>query len=60
MLGIVLPVSVLAIALAATFAYLFVKYKRRYAVHSLSHARDKKSPNLEWRCYLVSHTKPGH
>ncbi len=34
-LGIVLPVSILAIALAATFAYLFVKYKRRYAVSSL-------------------------
>ena len=36
MLGIVLPVSLLAIALAATFAYLFFKYKRRYAVSSLS------------------------
>ena len=39
MLGIVLPVSILAIALAITFAYLFVKYKRRYAVSSLSDAR---------------------
>lgn len=35
-LGVVLPVSLLAIALAATFAYLFFKYKRRYAVSLLS------------------------
>jgi len=31
-LGIVLPISLLAIAAAAVFAYLFFKYKRRYAV----------------------------
>ena len=31
-LGIVLPISLLAIAAAATFAFLFFKYKRRYAV----------------------------
>ncbi len=34
-LGIVLPISLLAIAAAAVFAYLFFKYKRRYAVSFL-------------------------
>ena len=31
-LGVVFPVSLLAIVAAVTFAYLFFKYKRRYAV----------------------------
>jgi hypothetical protein len=31
-LGVVFPLSLLAIVAAATFAYLFFKYKRRYAV----------------------------
>ena len=31
-LGIVLPISLLAIGAAAIFAFLFFKYKRRYAV----------------------------
>ena len=32
MLGVVFPLSVLAIVAAVTFAYLYFKYKRRYAV----------------------------
>ncbi len=32
MLGVVFPVSLLAIVAAVTFAFLFFKYKRRYAV----------------------------
>lgn len=42
MLGVVLPVSLLAIAAATTFAYLFFKYKQRYTVGfwSLSPASD--------------------
>lgn len=35
-LGVVFPVSLLAIVAAVTFAYLFFKYKRRYAVGSWS------------------------
>ena len=50
-LGIVLPVSLLAIVLAATFAYLFVKYKRRYAVILLS---DLSVQKLQVKAALLS------
>ena len=62
-LGVVLPVSLLAIALAATFAYLFFKYKRRYAVSFspllkkfesrallLIAPEGRRPPRLVWAC----------